>query len=88
MHLSMPQYVPEALKRFDHPPPETRKDQPYPHIPPIYGARVQYAKAIDGSTLLNVKGKKYIMCVTRTFHFYSRAIDITTIPDLISISLQ
>ena len=40
VHLSMPEYVPDALKRLDHPTPLKRHDQPHPHILSIYGASV------------------------------------------------
>ena len=49
VHLSMPGYIPKALKRFEHKPPRKPQDQPYPHVPPNYGAKVQYAKTADGS---------------------------------------
>ena len=48
VHLSIPGYVKRALKRFQH---ELHKvqNQPYPHVPPNYGAKVQYAKPKDES---------------------------------------
>ena len=38
VHLSMPEYIPNALKRFRHDRPHKRQDQPHAHIPPNYGA--------------------------------------------------
>ena len=42
----MPRYVTKALQRFKH---ELTKiqNQPYPHVPPNYGAKFQFAKDID-----------------------------------------
>ena len=88
VHLSMPGYIPKALKRFDHEPPLKRQDQPYPHVPPNYGARVQYAKAADDSPPLSKQDKKFVMQVTGTFLFYARAIDSTMLPALSSIASE
>ncbi len=49
VHLSMPEYIINALKRFQHPPPPVRQDQPHPHIAKTYGAKVQHANPIDDS---------------------------------------
>ena len=48
VHLSITGYVERVLKRFQH---ECTKiqNQPYPHVPPDYGAKVQYAKPKDES---------------------------------------
>ena len=88
VHLSMPGYIPRALKRFEHEPPLKRQDQPYPHVPPNYGARVQYAKAADDSDPLSKQDKKFVMQVTGTFLFYARAIDSTMLPALSSIASE
>ncbi len=57
VHLSMPGYVTKALKRFQHPPPSKPQNQPHPHIPPKYGAKVQYAEPDDTSPPLNKNAK-------------------------------
>ena len=88
VHLSMPGYVPKALKRFDHQPPTRPQDQPYPHVPPNYGAKVQYAKSADVSPPLTKEGKKYVMQVTGTFLFYARAVDSTMLPALSAIASE
>ena len=36
VHLSMPQYVTDILKRFKHDSHETIQHQPHPHVPPNY----------------------------------------------------
>jgi len=52
----MPGYVTKALQRFSHDHPHRQQDQPHPHVPPNYGAKVQYAKGKDDSPLLNKEG--------------------------------
>ena len=88
VHLSMPGYVPKALKRFNHEAPNRPQDQPYPHVPPNYGASKQYAKAADNSPPLQKEGKTFVMQVTGTFLFYARAIDSTMLPALSAIASE
>jgi len=40
VHLLIPGYIPKALKRFEHELPKKPQDQPYPHVPPNYGAKL------------------------------------------------
>ena len=47
VYISMPGYVPQALKPFGHEPLPKLQYQPYPHAPPNYASKIQYAKAID-----------------------------------------
>ncbi len=60
VHISMPGYVPKALIRFHHPPPVKIQDQPYPHVKPNKGAKMQHATAEDTSPPLDKAGKKFI----------------------------
>ena len=53
VHLSMMNYVADALKRFHHSKPKQSQDHPYPHIKPTYGAKKQYAAEKDTSPLLS-----------------------------------
>jgi len=88
VHLSMPGYVAKALKRFDHPTPTKRQDQPHPHIPPKYGATTQYATAIDTTPLLDKAGQKFIQQVNGTLLYLARAVDATILPALSSLAAQ
>ena len=88
VHLTMPGYVPKALKRFNHTAPNRPQNQPYPHVPPNYGAKKQYAKGADESPLLDKNGKKFVMQVTGTFLYYARAIDSTMLPALSAIASE
>jgi hypothetical protein len=64
VHLSMPAYIENALKQFQHPSPIVPQDQPHPHVQKMYGAKMQHAKAPDDSPLLDKAGKKFIQEVT------------------------
>ena len=88
VHISMPNYIQEALTRFHHTKPRTPQDQPHPHIPPKYGAKQQFAEAEDGSAPLDKHGKKFIQEVVGTLLYYSRAVDCTMLAALGSIATQ
>ena len=86
VHLSMPGYVQKALKRFKHPKPSKPQNQPYPHVPIKYGAKVQYAEPTDSSPPLDKDDKKFIQEVTGTFLYYARAIDSTMLTALSALA--
>ncbi len=60
VHVSMLDYVPEALTHFQHQAPNKLQHQPYPHIKPNYRAKAQYTEDSDTSALLPNKDKKFI----------------------------
>ncbi len=88
VHLSMPGYVQKALERFEHTAPEKPQNQPYPHVKPQYGAKVQYATDIDNSPAVGEKEKKFIQQVTGTLLYYARAVDPTLLTALSAIASQ
>jgi hypothetical protein len=47
--LSMPNYVANALQRFEHPTPQRKQDTPHTYNQPSYGAHQQLATAPDTS---------------------------------------
>ena len=49
VHISMPDYIKEALTRFKHLQPRHPQDQPHPHVPPNYGAKQQFVETDDDS---------------------------------------
>ena len=87
VHLSMPGYCNEALRRFKH---DCQKwtDQPHKHVLPTYGVKIQYAKEPDTSTKLGPKEKKFIQQVTGTFLYYARAVDATMLVALSAIASE
>jgi hypothetical protein len=88
VHLSMPGYVPQALTEFGHVAPTRRQDSPYPHTPPRYGEKVQYATAPDESPNLDNDGQKFIQKVAGKFLYVGRAVDPTLLTPLSAIATQ
>jgi hypothetical protein len=88
VHVSMPEYVTNALRRFQHEKPTKPQDQPYPHTPKKYGAKQQFAEPEDTSPLLTKDEKRFIQEVTGTFLFYARAVDPTMLTALSSIASE
>ena len=88
VHLSMPGYVTNALKRFQHPPPRILQDQPHPHVQKNYGAKVQHAKEPDLAPPLDKAGKKFIQEVTGVFLFHARAVDATMLTPLSALASE
>ena len=88
VHISMPKYIENALKRFQHPPPIVKQNQPHPHVHKTYGAKVQYAKEPDDSVPLDKLGKKFIQEVTGVFLFLARAVDSTMLTPLSALASE
>ena len=88
VHLSMLNYIMEALKYFHHTAPNKPHDQTHSHIKPKYGANVQYAEDQDISPLLEKEGRKFIPKIVGTVLYYSRAVDCTMLAALGSIATQ
>ena len=84
VHLAIPAYIENALKRFQQPPPPpiAPQNQPHSHIHKTYGAKVQHATAPDDSVPLDKLGKKFIQEVTGVFLFLARAVDSTMLTPL------
>ena len=60
VHVSMPGYRDMALTRFKHQTPKRKQDQPYKHVIPNYGTKIQFALGPDGTALLDNDGKKIV----------------------------
>ena len=88
VHLSMPGYVSEALSRFKHIWSGKPEDQPYAHVVPNYGAKVQYAADGDTSRLATKEEKTFIQQVVGTFLYYARAVDGTMLTALNAIASE
>jgi hypothetical protein len=72
VHVSMLEYVPKALMRFQHKAPSMPQYQPYTHIKPTYGATCQYAETNNALELLSKKNKTYVQEVIGMFLYYAR----------------
>jgi hypothetical protein len=57
VHISMLDYVPEALIHFQHQKPCKPQHQPYPRVKPTYGTTKRFVKTSDTSPPLNKVGK-------------------------------
>ena len=88
VHLSMPEYIPNAIKRFRHERPRKRQDQPHAHTPPSYGATQQFAKQESEEPELEADDKTFIQQVLGTFLYYARAVDSTMLVALSSIASE
>ena len=51
----MPNYVKNALTKFQHTLPNAPEDAPYEHTPPAYGAKVQYEMEHETGDILDKK---------------------------------
>ena len=72
VHISMPNYVANALQSFHHRSTTKLKHHPYTHVNPTYGARMtQYAKVED---VFDKAGKKFIQEVCGVFLYLAQAI--------------
>ena len=70
----MPGYVSEALARFRHLYTKYVEDQPYAHVVPNYGAKVQYAADEDVSQPATNDEKPFIQPVEGPFLSYGSAV--------------
>ena len=72
VHISMPNYVANALQSFHHWSTTKLEHHPYTHVKPTYGARMtQYAKVED---VFDKAGKKFIQEVCGVFLYLAQAI--------------
>ena len=84
--LSMPRYVQNALKRFNHRPPSKPCYSPHPAVPIQYGQKVQYAQPSTQQSTALPENIKLCQQVVGVFLYYARAVDCTMLLALNSIS--
>ncbi len=84
--VAMPDYVPKALKKFQHQPPASPQYAPHAWNPPKFDQRVQYALMPDSSPLLDKTKKLYVQSVVGAFLYFARAIDSTLLVALNDIA--
>ena len=83
--ISMPDYVPKALAKFNHSAPTRPQHAPHPWTSPVYGQKVQYATK-DLSEPLDSKGTQRVQQIAGTFLYYGRAVDPTILASLNEIA--
>jgi hypothetical protein len=84
--LSMPNYVSEALHKFQHPAPYRPEHAPHDWTKPAYGQRQQFITPHDDSDPLDQEVINRVQQVVGTFLYYARAIDSTAMVAINSIS--
>ena len=86
VHLSMPEYVPDALVRFKRERPKRVQTAPHASVPINYGAKQQFARAEVTTKKLDKEGKLFVQQVLGTFLYYARAVDCTMLVALSAIA--
>ena len=84
----MPSYVTATLQRFHHQLKNTWQSTTHHHVPPTYGARVQFAEPEDDTPLLPEERLKFIQQVVGVFLNYAIAIDYTVLVALSNIGSE
>ena len=88
LDISMPGYIQKALQRYKHVRSTTRQDSPYPAAPRIYGAAAQAPSPDDDSLEATEDKVKHIQQVVGTILYYARAVDITVLMALSTITSE
>jgi hypothetical protein len=86
--LSMPEYIANALHKFQHKQPERPQHAHYPARTPQYGSKVQLTPAVLDSPTLTPQGIKRIQQVVGALLYYGRAIDGTIMTAISSLASQ
>jgi hypothetical protein len=86
--VSMPQYIPELLKKLSHTMPSKPQFSPFIITPykPLKAGQRQYAPTPDESAFLNSTETTTIQQIVGSLLYYARAIDYTLLPALNTIS--
>ena len=71
--LDLPGYVQRVLKWFRYEWTRKHQHQPYLHVPPNYGQKIQYTPQTNRAMLLNKHQIKFMQDVTGTFLYYAWA---------------
>jgi hypothetical protein len=86
--LSMPGYVDRMLHKFQHPKPYRPEHAPYAWNAPVYGKKTQLAAPEDDAPKLDKAGILKVQQVVGTSLYYARAVDMTTLAAIGSISAE
>ena len=86
--ISMPGYIVEALRKFQHQPSKHSQHAPHKWTTPVYGQKIQYALPPSSLPILDAMGIKRIQSINGTFLYYARAVDPCMLPAINEISTQ
>lgn len=87
VQLSMPEYVSNALTRFQHPTPKRKQHAPHPWVEPTYGAKQQLVED-DTTELIGPERQQRLREVVSVFLYYARAVDPTMLVALGSLAAR
>jgi hypothetical protein len=85
--ISMPGYVSNVLRKFQHDAPKHPQHTPSRYVTPVYGAKTQYATK-DETPPLTAKQCLTIQKVTGSVLYYARAVDPTVMMPLNDIATE
>ena len=87
-NLSIPNYVTDALKSFQHNTPSRPQNEPHPWVKKTYGQTVQLTEVEDSSALLYADGVNLIQRIIEKCYYYARAVDHTMLVALGALSTK
>ncbi|KAL7475687.1 hypothetical protein ACHAW6_001596, partial [Cyclotella cf. meneghiniana] len=83
----MAPYLKKALAQFNVEKPCELQNSSFPHIPPKYGAKQQFAEQ-DIAPKATKEDQKHVQQVTGKFNNYARAVDGTMLTPLSALAAQ
>ena len=86
--ISIPDYIVDALQKFQHEPPKHPQHAPHKWTTPAYSQKIQYSLPPSSLPVLDSKGIKRIQSNNGTFLYYACDIDPCIIPAINEISTQ
>ena len=78
--ISMNEYIPTALKKFQHKPPARTQDAPHPWNKPVYCKQIQLATQQSSAPNLNSADINCVQSINGTFLYYARELEPTMLP--------
>ena len=84
--VSMPKYIPAALRKYQHPAPSKPQYAPHKYNQPVYGRKVQYAPVASNDPILPKKRILQVQSKIGTCLYYARGIDPTILVALNELS--
>jgi hypothetical protein len=84
--ISMPEYIPAMLHKFQHPKPAKHQGAPHAWTTPTYGANIQYATPADNSPVLPAANINAIQQKIGTLLYYAVSVDPFMLPALGTIA--
>ena len=84
----MPNYLKEALHKFQHPKPPCPQNPPHVWKAPTYGTKIQYASDADRYPMFPPKSIHLVQQIVGTLLYYAIAVDTTMLVALGNLSSQ